>query len=160
LKPKFNHGDYPSEVSIRRSVSASYYALFNKINEEAVNLIAPNVRPEINHRIRRWFDHAEMKKICGRFTKPMLDQPLKNLIGTVASPDLQEVASSFIQLQDSRHGADYDLSFQLTADEAHDLLVTAALAIDAWERLRGSAEANIFILSLLMWKNWEDKERL
>jgi hypothetical protein len=28
-------------------------------------------------------------------------------------------------------------------------------AIEAWDRIQGSAEANVFILSLLMFKNWE-----
>jgi hypothetical protein len=29
----------------------------------------------------------------------------------------------------------------------------------SWDEIANSAEANIFILSLLMWKNWEEKER-
>lgn len=158
LTPKFNDENYPSQVNLRRSVSASYYALFHKINEDAAALIAPNVPQEINHRIQRWFDHTEMKRICGRFTKHELDQPLRTLIGTTASEDIQEVASSFIELQEDRHSADYDLSYKIDADRAHRKLVDATLAIEAWGRLSNSAEANIFILSLLLWKNWE-KER-
>jgi len=158
LDRKFNDKDDPSEVNIRRSMSASYYALFHQINADAVGLIAPNVSQAVNHRIQRWFDHAEMKNICGRFTKPQLDQPLRGLIGNTAPEGLQMVASSFIQLQEKRHNADYDLSYSVTADEAYQLLALSATAMDAWGRLKGSAEANIFILSLLMWKNW-DKER-
>jgi hypothetical protein len=107
-------------------MSASYYALFHKINEDAVELIAPNVSQSIKHRIQRWFEHAEMKKICGRFTKPQLDQPLQGLIGSTASGELQTVAYSFVQLQDARHSADYDLSYQVSADEAYQKLVLAA----------------------------------
>jgi hypothetical protein len=139
-------------------MSASYYALFHKINEDAVELIAPNVSQSIKHRIQRWFEHAEMKKICGRFTKAQLDQPLQGLIGSTASADLQTVAHSFVQLQDARHSADYDLSYQVSADEAYQKLALAATAINAWVQLKNSAEANIFILSLLLWKNW-DKDR-
>jgi hypothetical protein len=122
-------------------------------------LIAPNVPIETNHRIQRWFEHAEMKKVCGRFLPAKLDQPLLGLIGPTTSPELQHVASSFIKLQDARHSADYDLSYVLDRDEALQFVLQATDAITSWDRIADSAEANIFILSLLMWKNWEEKER-
>jgi len=100
-----------------------------------------------------------MKRVCGRFLPTKLDQPLRGLIGDAASADLQEVARSLILLQEARHSADYDLSYAISWNDAFKLLDQATNAIDAWERIAASAEANIFILSLLMWKNWE-KERL
>lgn len=145
-------------VYARRAVSAAYYALFHHITDGAAALIAPNVTDETKHRIQRWFEHAEMKKICGRFTQEKLDQPLLNLIGNTGSPHLQNVASSFIKLQEARHSADYDLSYSLSTEEARQFIRLAAIAMDSWESIVDSAEANIFILSLLMWKNW-DKER-
>jgi len=108
-----------------------------------------------NHRIQRWFEHAKMKEICGRFIKPKLEQPVLDLIGTTAPPDLQNVARSFIDLQEARHSADYDLSYKLSSADAHQLIKVAARAMDSWDRIAASAEANIFVLSLLMWKNWE-----
>ena len=145
----------PRGVDLRRATSASYYALFHQINEDAAALLAPNVPIATNHRIQRWFDHGEMKKICGRFMASKLDQPLLDLIGPSASSDLQTVARSFVLLQEARHSADYDLSYTLTGPEAIKYLRLAIEAIEAWDRIQGSAEANIFILSLLMWKNWE-----
>ena len=121
-------------------------------------MIAPNVHLETNHRIQRWFEHLEMKTVCGRFLKTKLDQPLLGLIGPAASPEMQHVASSFIKLQDARHRADDDLSYSLSSQESHQLIRLAVTAMDSWDRIANSAEANIFILSLLMWKNWE-KER-
>lgn len=145
-------------VCERRAVSAAYYALFHRITDKAAALIAPNVPEEANHRVQRWFEHAEMKKVCGRFMQAKLDQPLLNLIGNAASADLQNVASSFIKLQEARHSADYDLSYSLTTEEVRQFIRLAAAAMDSWDHIANSAEANIFILSLLMWKNWE-KER-
>ena len=55
------------DVSRRRAVSTVYYALFHHINGKAADLIAPNVQPDTHHRIQRSFEHAEMKKVCGRF---------------------------------------------------------------------------------------------
>ena len=146
------------DVSDRRAVSAAYYALFHHITDSAAALIAPNVSGETNHRVQRWFDHAEMKKVCGRFGQEKLDQPLRNLIGDTASSDLQNVASSFIKLQEARHSADYDISYSLTPEETRQFIRLAVLAMGSWDSIANSAEANIFILSLLMWKNW-DKER-
>jgi uncharacterized protein (UPF0332 family) len=148
----------PSEIRLRRAVSALYYALFHHINAAAAKLIAPNVPSETNYRIQRWFDHAEMKKVCGRFLPVKLDQPLLDLIGSSASPALQDVARTFIRLQEARHSADYDLGYNLTFEDATQFVTQAAGAMDSWNRIANSAEANIFILSLLMWKNWE-KER-
>ena len=145
-------------VSDRRAVSAAYYAVFHHINASAVSLIAPNVSSETNHRIQRWFEHAKVKEICGRFIKAKLDQPLLSLIGTSASPHLQNVASTFIDLQEARHSADYDLSYNLTSPEAQQLVTSAVVAMASWDKIANSAEANIFILSLLMFKNW-DRER-
>ena len=150
--------DEMRNVSERRAVSAAYYALFHHINAAAASLIAPNVPAETNHRIQRWFEHAKMKEICGRFIKPQLDQPLRDLVGATAPPDLQNVARSFIDLQEARHNADYDLSFKLSSADAHQLITVAVRAIASWDRIATSAEANIFVLSLLMWKNW-DKDR-
>ena len=99
----------PRQASLRRAVSASYYALFHLLNGSAAATIAPNVTDEVNHRIQRWFDHSEMKKICGRFLAVQLSNPLLSLIGSNASPELQIVARTFIELQDARHNADYDL---------------------------------------------------
>ncbi len=96
-----------------------------------------------------------MKKVCGRFLQASLDQPLLNLIGNTASSEMQNVASSFNKLQEARHRADYDLSYMLSSEEARELVFIAASAMQSWDVIANSAEANIFILSLLMWKNWE-----
>ena len=145
----------PKQASLRRAVSTAYYALFHLINDSAVAVVAPNVTLETNHRIRRWFDHAEMKKVCGRFLPVRLTAPLLQLIGPEASPDLQTVALTFIVLQDARHSADYDLSPTFSRSQALGLIQEAQTAFQVWHRIRRSSEANIFILSLLLWKNWE-----
>jgi hypothetical protein len=143
------------EVRLRRTISACYYALFHQINGDAAKLIAPNVPAKTNHRIQRWFEHSEMKRICGRFIPAQLDHPLLGLIGSSPSSDLQTVARNFIQLQDARHSADYDLSYQLNKTDAMRCVGLTVETMKAWKNLEGSAEANIFILSLLLWKNWE-----
>jgi hypothetical protein len=77
---------FAREVDLRRSVSAAYYALFHRINEVSVALVAANVSIETNHRIQRWFEHAKLKEICGRFFKPKLEQPLLGLNRRIGVP--------------------------------------------------------------------------
>jgi len=145
----------PRQASLRRAVSASYYALFHLLNSASAATIAPNVTTEVNFRIRRWFDHGEMKKVCGRFLPAQLSEPLLGLLGTSASPQLQRVALAFIQLQDARHSADYDLGWWITRSDAFQYIGLASDAFEAWCEIEDTSEANIFILSLLLWKNWE-----
>lgn len=147
----------PKQASLRRAVSTSYYALFHLLNAEAVALLAPNVDEQTQHRMRRWFDHSVMKEICGRFLPSNLSSPLKELIGTSASSDLQLVARNFITLQEARHQADYDTSLAFTRTQAQALIQQAQDAFESWQRIRKTSEANVFILSLVLWKNWEKR---
>ena len=147
-----------TDVCLRRAVSASYYALFHTFNGDAAALVAPQVDLKTNRRIQRWFEHAEMKRTCDRFPGEKLGQPLLGLIGPQASTELKTVCRSFIELQEARHSADYDLNYDLDRDKASEYVQTAMIAFTAWQRIANSAEANIFILSLLLWKNW-DRDR-
>ncbi len=146
------------EVDYRRAISSAYYALFHAICSDAADLLAPDVSDQVRHRIRRWFDHAQIKLLCARLTKPQLDQPLSDLIGTAPSQDLRFVANNFLLLQNERHLADYDAGYTTTWDEARLIVELGVRALGAWSRLQRTSELNIFVLSLLVWKNWE-KER-
>ena len=99
-----------------------------------------------------------MKQICGRFLKPRLELPLSDLVGDSASPDLKIVCRTCISLQEARHDADYDPAYTINLNNALQYFESVTDAIEAWKRIRDSSEANVFILSLLLWKNWE-KER-
>jgi len=142
-------------VDLRRAVSAAYYALFHHLSAAAVLQIAPQVSPRTANRIHRWLDHAEMKKVCREFAAAHLNAPLRELLGPTASADMQIVASNFIKLQEARHSADYDPGYQLGWEEARELIESAVFAYGAWERITPSAESNIFVLSLFLWKKWE-----
>jgi hypothetical protein len=133
--------------------------LFHCINGHASELIAPNVSLTTNHRIQRWFDHSKMKEICGRFVKQSLDQPLHDLIGGSASQKLQIVCRNFIALQEARNSADYDLSYRIDWNQTVECIDRSTDAIRAWVQIKDTEEANVFILSLLMFKNWQEKDR-
>ena len=150
---------HPRTVDMRRAVSAAYYALFHRLSEAAVEQIAPHASPEAANRIHRWLEHAEMKKICGEFAGPKLNPPLSDLLGNSVSEDMRTVAGTFLRLQDARHAADYDLDYDIRPSETESLIRSAVDAISTWQRIAQTAEANIFVLSLLLWKKWESSRK-
>ena len=149
-----------SNVDLRRAISASYYALFHHLSEAAVRQIAPQVAPTTANRIHRWLDHTEIKRICTEFAATQLRSPLREMLGDVASEDMQTIATSFRQLQEARHKADYDLNFHPDWAQTRQYIIMAGHAIDAWDRVSLTPEGNIFVLSLLLWKKFANRSRI
>ena len=77
------------------------------------------------------------------------DPWLDALGGHRISDDLKRVAGTFVDLQQARHEADYDLSHAFGKSECLDLVRSAQAAFSAWERIRGSLEADVFLAALL-----------
>jgi hypothetical protein len=63
------------------------------------------------------------------------------------------VAGAFDSLQDARQRADYDMSSNLTREEADLKVQETEAAFAAWKRVRTSDEANVFLVALLL-KEW------
>jgi hypothetical protein len=55
--------------------------------------------------------------------------------GAAFPPDLEVVAEAFVQMQQARHEADYDLVRRFTKTEAQDLVQLADAAIHAFGRV-------------------------
>jgi hypothetical protein len=94
----------PNQANLRRSVSSAYYAVFHLLIAEAVsNWDSPDVRAFLS----RGFKHAIMKSASTR--KLALRPSTDDLV----AENIQIVASHFVELQDARNFADYDLSEDL-----------------------------------------------
>jgi hypothetical protein len=61
----------PKQASLRRSISASYYALFHFLIEETTRLTmgAAHGRTSLRQFAGRAFVHGKMKDVCAEFTK-------------------------------------------------------------------------------------------
>ena len=114
----------PKQASLRRAVSAAYYALFHLLVDEAVSKWAIERQRSI---LARTFEHGKMKGIC--------DEVLKSVTGgSSLPPELHTVAENFIQLQQHRHTADYDNSKQWSRTDVLNVLTLATDAFNAWLR--------------------------
>jgi hypothetical protein len=145
----------PRQASLRRSVSSSYYAVFHLLTSEASRLVGQNLTPAAAHRIQRWFDHHEMKRVCGMFSTPAPPRSIALVLGVAPSIEIQGIAQSFIQLQEARIEADYDLTSIWTRLGAQQHTKTAQDVFDAWARIQRTHEANVFAIALLSAKLFE-----
>ena len=141
------------QASPRRSLSTTYYALFHLLVEEAVATLVPSTPPGLRSRVSRTFVHNEINKVCGQFSKP-LNPELKALLPAGVPDDLRLVAETFSQLQQVRHRADYDPDFVTIRSFALLRINEAARAFSAWQRVRSSDEANVFLTALAFGARW------
>lgn len=147
----------PRQASLRRAISAAYYALFHLLSFEASRLFVRDER--LLNRINRVYGHSEMNEASKSFAKgdwPKAFDPVK---GAFAIPQaLKDVAQAFVDLQEARHNADYDLATRFTRREALDLVERAAQAFRDWNAVREDDLARIYLGCFLLWKQW-DKTR-
>ncbi len=149
----------PKQASLRRSISASYYALFHFLIEEGTRLTVGSAHNRVALRqfAGRAFVHGKMKAVCNEFIKAMPNsealKPFWATLGVHGNADLETIAENFIELQEARHDADYNLARPFTRQDATTAADQVKDAIDAWNRLRAvnGPLARLFALSLMLW---------
>ena len=145
-----NEPKKPKQASLRRAISAAYYALFHLLTEEAANaMCAGTDSADLRVVMRRAFEHTSMKNAAKGFGAGSLAQVWQPLLAA-PSLELQRVATTFVDLQQARHQADYDLSRRVNRDEAMDLVERVESAFKAWKSIRKTKEAKVFLTALLV----------
>jgi hypothetical protein len=142
----------PRQASLRRAISAAYYALFHLMIQEAAGTLV--ARPELRARFARAFDHGDMKQASRAFANPQPTQMSALAGGTPIPPDLQDVAAAFVELQEARHEADYNIDRSFTRLESTNLVARAAQAFETWQAIRADPVARTYLAALLLWKKW------
>ena len=88
----------PRQVSLRRAVSAAYYAVFHALAALCANTLVGYQRPwSVYVPMYRSLDHGSIKRV-------QRSDPRKAFLST----DCHRVLDIAVQLQDRRHVADYD----------------------------------------------------
>ncbi len=144
----------PKQANLRRAISAAYYAAFHLLTTDAAHTLVPAGPAKLADRVSRSFQHGEMKQVCNAFRRSPLPDALRDLLGSSASNELQMLAFSFVELQEARHSADYDVSLVLTRSTVQARLSDAEAIFWAWNVIRGSDEANVFLASLAFGARW------
>lgn len=142
----------PRQASLRRAISAAYYAVFHQLTMDGAALCAPANPAGLRGLVKRAFEHGRMREVCKKVNGGgSLNQAAMGLLepATRLSAQLRSVTRSFVVLQEARHIADYDLSQSLSRAYARSLLVEARSALTNWRAVSGTEEANVFLAAML-----------
>lgn len=138
-------GDSPQQASLRRAVSTAYYALFHLlVSEAAANWSQSEFRPLLG----RVFEHGKMKQACTKVSSGKVEIPPFEMRAT-AEDHLRVVASTFIQMQEQREDADYDVSLQWSRKEVQRQIESVTDAFRSWRVIRDEPDAQQFLVLLL-----------
>jgi uncharacterized protein (UPF0332 family) len=139
-----------NEANVRRAVSSAYYALFHLLIRDAV----VNWKHADQHaRLARAFDHKRMKDASTAILKEI--GSFSNQVAAGADTDqasrfrLSTVAQAFVDLQQARHKADYDIGEPFGPVDAAVDVAQARLAFATWAEVRDEPLAQRYLYSLL-----------
>lgn len=134
-----------SKASLRRAVSTAYYAVFNLLIAEST---ANWLSPELRNSLARAFDHGPMKQaskaVANAQTSPFAGEDPRIVA------DLRLVAQTFVQLQDQRHIADYDLRQDLEESDARAQVKSAEKVFQVWPAISSHKIAQEYLVALVV----------
>jgi hypothetical protein len=144
----------PRQASLRRAVSAAYYALFHLLASEGAAIVTRGGRLPLRAQVQRAFAHGDMKKTCQHFAAGGLPELVKSLVVPPLEPELVSVAKAFIRLQEERHAADYDTQRQFGRVAVLSLVNMVQSAFGDWAAVRSTPNAAAFLTALLLNRQW------
>ncbi len=133
------------QASLRRAVSAAYYALFHLLISDAV---ANWSQVDLRASLGRAFDHRIMVAASNRILSG--DRDRFQGVSRQVVADLKTVAKSFVDLQEQRHIADYDNTTIWTKTDALAKVEFAEKAFSVWQSIRDQPASQEYLLSLLV----------
>ncbi|MFO0796928.1 MAG: hypothetical protein U0804_05585 [Gemmataceae bacterium] len=142
----------PRQASLRRAVSAAYYAVFHLLIHEACGRLVAG--SGLRNLTACAFNHGDMKKACQVFLRTPLPVYLVPVVGSGVPADIQLIAEFFTRLQAARHDADYSPDRRFTRSETRKLVQQARDAFAAWERVKRDPTADAFLVGLLLGDRW------
>ena len=148
-KPK--RGRY-KEIELRRSISASYYALFHAILRASADLtVGKSHRRSAAYSIAyRSLDHTKLKRVCDDVRRSSLPAKYRKALRlSQFGADVQQVAFAVVKLQEWRYDAEYNPTSRFSFVDA---LFTHSMAGEATAALeRASEEQKRLFVSLLLY---------
>ncbi len=93
-----------------------------------------------------------VSKAVSKGNFPNVINPLKRVMNVPAR--LQSVATAFVDLQQARHEADYNLEKTFTRSEALALLGQVEQAFEDWGTIRKDDYARLYLGCFPLWGTW------
>ena len=142
-----------SEARTRRGVSTANYALCHHLLRAAAERFVGSGKTSSAAYaiIYRGFDHHHIRAVCENLKARTLTDRYKAALGrSAASQHMRDFASTFPELQDARHAADYHPTYGVALSQAISFVDLAGVAITAFERC--SIEERDDVLALMLVK--------
>lgn len=144
----------PRQVTLRRAVSTAYYAFFHLLGEAYAALFSND--PKVRAAIFRTINHKDIATAARDFAAVPARLPKALPTSVIAIPaELSAVARAFSDIQDQRHDADYDLTFEYTRPEVITLISDTHNAFENWEKARTTPAARLFLACFQLKKTWD-----
>lgn len=99
--------------------------------------------------VSRSFTHSRMVEASKAFQGGALPKSLARS-GVTVSTEVSTVADAFVFLQQARHDADYNTAGTFTRHRAEAAVRLAQTAFVAWRTARGAADADLYLLAMLL----------
>jgi hypothetical protein len=144
----------PRQASLRRAVSAAYYALFHLLSAEGVQRLVPAHPRSLRAQVRRTFVHSNMREVCQQFGRPRPSNALAPLLTFPIESDLVAVAETFVALQEARQEADYDFTATFNRIDVLQQVQRTRAAFVSWRAVRSRPNATVFLTALLFGRQW------
>lgn len=132
-----------TDIDLRRSVSACYYALFHAITSRLAGHLLPDTNGIGRAHLVRSIDHHAVRRVSHWIARN--STPPAHVAAHVADlrgeRSLVAVSDAFLELMDSRHRADYDRLAVHDEALARNVLASSRNAVDALGNLDDRSEA-------------------
>ena len=146
----------PKQASLRRALSSAYYAMFHFLVDQAcrAQIGTQHAQSGYRHVLARAFSHTVMKQACTSFGGGTLKATVAKGLpaGFSVPPEIQSLAGFFVQMQELRHLADYDLSERFERSEVMSEITRAETGVAHFANLPSSDEKSFFLACLWAWK--------
>ncbi len=150
----------PKQANLRRAVSSAYYAVFHFLVHEAccAQIGTKHAQVAYRHVLGRAFVHGHMKLACisfggGTLKKEVIKGLPRNAQGNyVIAKAIQDTAEMFVELQEKRHLADYDLTERFERSDVLSSVEQARNYIAKFSELPASDDKSFFLACLWAWK--------
>lgn len=155
----------PRQANLRRAVSTAYYAVFHYLVDEVccAQIGTQNSQKEHRHALARAFVHTSMKDACTSFSSGTLKASIikglpRDAKGNYPIPkEIKDIARTFLELQEKRHLADYDLSERFQKLEVLRLIEQTKTHVEKFRSLSVTDTRKFFLACLWAYKELKNR---
>jgi hypothetical protein len=145
---------------LRRATSTAYYALFHLlVDAVSREVVSGQGQETLRQQVSRALSHADMKKACQAFARWNLGSPSRPLVELLPhgpDPRVVTVADAFIDLQQARHDADYDLSSRFSRTDVLTQYELAETAFREFQSMyKSDPQRRVFLMALVFHGRWK-----